>query len=124
MDFLDQWEKDLEKEKEEADKLKRDKIIKAFQEKYRFEITPEMVPALQRLEGLAVYRACGIDLVAIDSFDALWYSILREVDYYEQGEDGWNILNGNSYKGAKRWLKEYSGLCKERIPEEYKPKEE
>ena len=43
MDFWDQWEKDLEKEKEEADKLKRDKIIKAFQEKYsKLAATPEL----------------------------------------------------------------------------------
>lgn len=97
--------------------------VEKMQEVYRFTVTPEMVPAIQRLEKLAVYRACGLDLVAIDSFDALWYAILREVDYYEQDEEGWNILNKNSYRATKNWLKSFSHLCKERIPEEYKPKE-
>lgn len=102
--------------------MKKETLSK-LQEKYHFTITSEIGVAVQRLEGLAVCRACGLDLLAIDSFDALWYAILREVDYYEQDEEGWNILNKNSYRATKRWLKEYAGLCKESIPQEYKPKE-
>ena len=62
------------------------------------------------------------DYSSQDSFDAVWRSVLHEVDLFEEGEE--SPLNKTTAKGAKRWLKEFSHLCKDvRIPDEYKPKE-
>ncbi len=97
--------------------------IKEMQERYSFSIDEEPVRlALERLESIKVnsYRNNANDV----SFDAVWRSVLVQVDYYEQGEKGWNMLNKTTYKGAKNWLKSFAHLCKEDIPDEYKSKEE
>ena len=96
--------------------------IKEMQERYSFSIDEEPVRlALERLESIKVnsYRNNSNDV----SFDAVWRSVLVQVDYYEQGEKGWNMLNKTTYKGAKNWLKSFAHLCKEDIPDEYKSKE-
>ena len=73
------------------------------------------------MESLKVDEYRNIDYCAQDSFDRVWWSVLHEVDMYEEGEE--SPLNKTTCKGAKNWLKSFSHLCKERIPKEYKPKE-
>lgn len=93
-----------------------------MQERYNFELTKEIIPALRRLESLKVNECRYDDYASQDSFDAIWRSVLHEVDLYEEGEE--SMLNKNSCRGAKNWLKSFSHLCKTvKIPEEYKPKE-
>lgn len=104
------------------DYLKEIEYMDAMQSRYNFEVTVELAQALKRLEGLKVNEYRYDDYSSQDSFDAVWRSVLHEVDLFEEGEE--SPLNKTTAKGAKRWLKEFSHLCKDvRIPDEYKPKE-
>lgn len=97
------------------------KRVAEMQERYNFSISEEPIRiALERLESLKVNEYRNVDYCAQDSFDKVWWSVLHEVDMYEEGEE--SPLNKTTCKGAKNWLKSCSHLCKGRIPEEYKPK--
>lgn len=99
------------------------KEVKEMQSRYDFPLDTPTIIALERLENLVVYRYIKLEAVTeYTGFDKVWRAVLNEVDYFEQG-DSWNSLNKTTYKGAKNWLKSFSHLCKEDIPEEYKPKE-
>lgn len=109
-------------EKKKFDYQEKIKEYELMQERYNFELKKEIIPALQRLESLKVNECRYDDYASQDSFDAIWRSVLHEVDLYEEGEE--SMLNKNSCRGAKNWLKSFSHLCKTvKIPEEYKPKE-
>ena len=96
--------------------------IEEMQKRYNFSIQDEPVRiALERLERLKVNEYRNIDYWAQDSFDRVWWSVLHEVDMYEEGEE--SPLNKTTYKGAKNWLKSFVHLCKGNIPADYKPKE-
>ena len=104
------------------DYIKEVERMQALRERYNFDVTVDLAKALIRLEGLKVNEYRMDDYSTQDSFDAVWRSVLHEVDLFEEGEE--SPLNKTTEKGAKRWLKEFSHLCKDvRIPEEYKPKE-
>lgn len=93
--------------------------IEEMQKRYNFSIQDEPVRiALERLESLKVNEYRNIDYWVQDSFDRVWWSVLHEVDMYEDGED--SPLNKTTYKGAKNWLKSFSHLCSGRVPDEYK----
>lgn len=120
-EYVDRWKEHLQVAKESY--LKEENLIEELQEKYDFTLDTPTVIALERLENLAVHRYIKLDAVTeYTGFDRVWRSVLNEVDYFEQG-DSLNSLNKTTYKGAKNWLKSFSHLCKEDIPEEYKPKE-
>lgn len=109
------------KAKEEEYYQMEKKRIAEMQERYNFSIEDEPIRiALERLEKLKVNEYRIDDYHWQDSFDKVWWSVLHEVDLYEEGEE--TLMNGTTYKGAKNWLKSFAHLCKERIPEEYKPK--
>ena len=97
-------------------------MIAQMIERYDFEVEREMVPALQRLESLAVNRYIKLEDSTHCGFDKVWFAVLREVDYFEQGDER-NSLNKTTYKGAKGWLKSFAHLCKDGVPEGYLPKE-
>ncbi len=99
------------------------KRIAEMQQRYNFSIEEEPIRiALQRLESLKVNEYRYDDYFTQDSFDAIWMSVLHEVDLYEEGEE--SMLNKNSCRGAKNWLRSFSHLCKAvKVPEEYKAKE-
>lgn len=120
-EYVDRWKEHLEVAKESY--IEEEKLIERLKEKYEFPLDTSTIIALKRLENLAVHKF--IKLEAVDNysgFDKVWRAVLNEVDYFEQG-DSWNSLNKTTYKGAKNWLKSFSYLCKEKIPEEYRPKE-
>lgn len=121
MDFWEHWEQELAQEKEDIKKMKQKKIQEAMQSRYNFTINEPIKVALEKLEKLAVDRYRNVDYCAQDGFDDVWRSVLHEVDLYEEGEE--SPLNGTTVKGAKNWLKSFSHLCTERVPEEYKSKE-
>lgn len=96
--------------------------IEEMQKRYNFSIQEEPVRiALERLESLKVNEYRNVDYWTQDSFDRVWWSVLHEVDMYEEGEE--SPLNKTTYKGAKNWLKSFVHLCKGNIPADYKPKE-
>lgn len=120
-EYVDRWKEHLEVAKESY--IEEEKLIERLKEKYEFPLDTPTIIALKRLENLAVHKF--IKLEAVDNysgFDRVWRAVLNEVDYFEQG-DSWNSLNKTTYKGAKNWLKSFSHLCKEKIPEEYRSKE-
>ena len=92
--------------------------LACLQKLYNFTITEDLLPALQKLETLAVSKYRNDDYSYQDSFDKIWRSVLHEVDLYEEGEE--SQLTKNAVRGAKNWLKAYSHLCKEIIPAEYR----
>lgn len=96
--------------------------IEEMQKRYNFSIQDEPVRiALERLESLKVNEYRNVDYWAQDSFDRVWWSVLHEVDLYEEGEE--SPLNKTTCKGAKNWLKSFAHLCKGNVPADYKPKE-
>ena len=115
----------VEKRKQEA-KAREDEYymaeknrIEKMQERYNFSISEEPIrTALERLESLKVNEYRNVDYHAQKSFYDVWWSVLHEVDLYEEGEG--SQLNKTTFKGAKNWLKSFSHLCKERVPAEYK----
>ena len=106
---------------EEYNEMEKKRIAE-MQERYNFSIEDETIRiALERLESLKVNEYRNVDYHAQCSFGDVWWSVLHEVDLYEEGEE--SPLNKTTCKGAKNWLKSYSHLCKERVPADYKPKE-
>lgn len=97
--------------------------LEQMQERYNFPLNEELITALERLESLKVNEYRNVDYYAQDSFDRVWWSVLHEVDMYEEGEE--SPLNVTTLKGAKNWLKSFSHLCKGcRIPKEYEREED
>ena len=143
MSFED-WLRETDKEIEELQEITRKKIeakkaearareeeymqmekerIAEMQKRYNFSIEEEPIrTALERLEGLKVNEYRNVDYWAQRSFGDVWWSVLHEVDLYEEGEE--SPLNKTTCKGAKNWLKSFSHLCKEGVPENYRSKEE
>lgn len=120
-EYVDRWREHLQVAKDSY--IKEEKLIEELKERYDFPLDTPTIIALERLENLVVYRYIKLEAVTeYTGFDKVWRAVLNEVDYFEQG-DSWNSLNKTTYKGAKNWLKSFSHLCKEDIPEEYKPKE-
>lgn len=102
-----------------ADYIKEAERMQSLRERYNFDITVDIARALFRLEGLKVNEYRMIDYATQDSFDAVWRSVLHEVDLWEEGEE--SPLNKTTAKGAKRWLKEFSFLCvNSKVPDDYK----
>lgn len=138
--FWDEWEKETELEekklKEMQDKIHKQYLenmqeekqmkqeqIRKMQKRYNFSIWDERIQiALERLESLAVDRFRNYDYSAQKSFDDVWWSVLHEVDLYEEGEET-EFRSVRSVEATKKWLKSFSHLCTEKVPEEYKPEE-
>ena len=91
---------------QEEEKLKR---LEELQKHYNFTVTEELVPALERLEGLAVNKYRMDEYSYQDCFKKVWNSVQHEVDLYEEGEE--SPLNKNSCRGAKNWLNSFKHLC-------------
>lgn len=117
--YTERWLSDIQVLKDSY--LQEEELILGMRERYSFDLTEENIIALKRLESIAVYRFIGYE--NLNSFDAVWNEVLKQVDYFENEEKGWNNLNKTTYKGAKNWLKSFSHLCSDEIPEEYRPKE-
>ena len=97
--------------------------FKKMQKRYNFSIEDDRIQiALERLEGLAVDRFRNDDYSAQKSFDDVWWSVLHEVDLYEEGEET-EFRSVRSVEATKKWLKSFSHLCTEKVPEEYKSEE-
>lgn len=97
--------------------------FKKMQKRYNFSIEDERIQiALERLEGLAVDRFRNDDYSAQKSFDDVWWSVLHEVDLYEEGEET-EFRSVRSVEATKKWLKSFSHLCTEKVPAEYKAEE-
>lgn len=94
------------------------KLYDEMTSRYNFTLTEPMRIALGRLEGIKVDQYRSKDFSDQSSFYKVWWSVLQEVDLYEEGEE--SPLNKTTAKGAKNWLKSFSHLCKEGIPDEYK----
>ena len=128
-EFWDNWEKetkDLErKNKEYVNKIvqeaesMKDSRLKKMQNRYNFIITEDIAPALEWLESLAVDRFRNNDYYAQTSFGDVWWSVLHEVDMYEDGEEHC-FRSVKSVEATKKWLKSFSHLCSGRVPDEYK----
>ena len=114
-DYVSGWLEHLKVSRESY--LKEEELMERMRERYKFPLAEDVVIALKRLEGLAVYRYLYDEM---DSFDAVWRAVLKQVDYFEQGEKGWNNLNKTTYKGAKNWLKSFAHLCSDAVPDEYR----
>ena len=113
----------LKRAREENYMQMEKKRIEEMQKRYNFSIEEETVRiALERLESLKVNEYRNVDYHAQGSFGDVGWSVLHEVDLYEEGEE--SPLNKTTCKGAKNWLKSFSHLCKERVPEGYRPEEE
>ena len=106
--FWDEWEKETELEEKKLKEM-QDKIHKQYLEN-------------MRLESLAVDRFRNYDYSAQKSFDDVWWSVLHEVDLYEEGEET-EFRSVRSVEATKKWLKSFSHLCTEKVPEEYKSEE-
>jgi len=119
-EFWDSWIEIDKKEKEDLETMISAKVKQALQPRYNFPLDGEILQAVRDLEKLVVNRYRSIDFSAQDNFDRVWFSVLHEVDYYEEQEEGWNNLNKTTYKGAKSWLQKWGYLCNDGIPEEYK----
>lgn len=98
--------------------IEEERMLNEMRTRYKFSLDASVIPALQRLEGIAVSKY--IDCGGLDSFDEVWREVLKQVDNFEQGKKEQNNLNKTTYKGAKNWLKHFSHLCKNEIPDEYK----
>lgn len=107
----------------EEDARMKQEQIKKMQKRYNFSIEDERIQiALERLESLAVDRFRNDDYSAQKSFDDVWWSVLHEVDLYEEGEET-EFRSVRSVEATKKWLKSFSHLCTEKVPEEYKAEE-
>ena len=107
----------------EEDARMKQEQFKKMQKRYNFSIEDERFQiALERLEGLAVDRFRNDDYSAQKSFDDVWWSVLHEVDLYEEGEET-EFRSVRSVEATKKWLKSFSHLCTEKVPEEYKAEE-
>lgn len=93
-------------EEQETERMKR---LDDLQKNYNFTVTEDLVPALERLEGLAVNKYRLDDYSCQNSFKEVWKSVQHEVDLYEEGEE--SPLNKNSCRGAKNWLNSFKHLC-------------
>ena len=138
--FWDAWEKETEIEEKKVkdmqdrihkqylanmqeEKQMKQEQIKKMQKRYNFSIEDERIQiALERLESLAVDRFRNYDYMAQKSFDDVWWSVLHEVDLYEEGEET-EFRSVRSVEATKKWLKSFSHLCTEKVPEEYKAEE-
>lgn len=104
----------------EEDARMKQEQFKKMQKRYNFSIEDERIQiALERLEGLAVDRFRNDDYSAQKSFDDVWWSVLHEVDLYEEGEET-EFRSVRSVEATKKWLKSFSHLCTEKVPAEYK----
>ena len=107
---------------EEDARMKQEQFNK-MQKRYNFSIEDARIQiALERLEGLAVDRFRNDDYSAQKSFDDVWWSVLHEVDLYEEGEET-EFRSVRSVEATKKWLKSFSHLCTEKVPAEYKAEE-
>lgn len=107
----------------EEDARMKQEQFKKMQKRYNFSIEDDRIQiALERLEGLAVDRFRNDDYSAQKSFDDVWWSVLHEVDLYEEGEET-EFRSVRSVEATKKWLKSFSHLCTEKVPEEYKAEE-
>ena len=107
----------------EEDARMKQEQFKKMQKRYNFSIEDERFQiAIERLEGLAVDRFRNDDYSAQKSFDDVWWSVLHEVDLYEEGEET-EFRSVRSVEATKKWLKSFSHLCTEKVPEEYKAEE-
>ena len=107
----------------EEDARMKQEQFKKMQKRYNFSIEDEWIQiALERLEGLAVDRFRNDDYSAQKSFDDVWWSVLHEVDLYEEGEET-EFRSVRSVEATKKWLKSFSHLCTEKVPAEYKAEE-
>lgn len=107
----------------EEDARMKQEQFKKMQKRYNFSIEDERIQiALERLEGLAVDRFRNDDYSAQKSFDDVWWSVLHEVDLYEEGEET-EFRSVRSVEATKKWLKSFSQLCTEKVPAEYKAEE-
>lgn len=107
----------------EEDARMKQEQFKKMQKRYNFSIEDERIQiALERLEGLAVDRFRNDDYSAQKSFDDVWWSVLHEVDLYEEGEET-EFRSVRSVEAIKKWLKSFSHLCTEKVPAEYKAEE-
>lgn len=107
----------------EEDARMKQEQFKKMQKRYNFSIEDERIQiALERLEGLAVDRFRNDDYSAQKSFDDVWWSVLHEVDLYEEGEET-EFRSVRSVEATKKWLKSFSHLCTEKVPAEYKVEE-
>lgn len=101
-------------EKRKADCLVEIQRIDGLRDKFKFSIDcADMVSALDRLESIVVGK---VREPVYESFDAVWMSVYRELEYFENG-DARNKLNKNTSKGARTWLKNWRFLCKEGVPD-------
>ena len=107
----------------EEDARMKQEQFKKMQKRYNFSIEDERIQiALERLEGLAVDRFRNDDYSDQKSFDDVWWSVLHEVDLYEEGEET-EFRSVRSVEATKKWLKSFSHLCTEKVPAEYKAEE-
>lgn len=107
----------------EEDARMKQEQFKKMQKRYNFSIEDERIQiALERLEGLAVDRFRNDDYSVQKSFDDVWWSVLHEVDLYEEGEET-EFRSVRSVEATKKWLKSFSHLCTEKVPAEYKAEE-
>lgn len=107
----------------EEDARMKQEQFKKMQKRYNFSIEDDRIQiALERLEGLAVDRFRNDDYSAQKSFDDVWWSVLHEVDLYEEGEET-EFRSVRSVEATKKWLKSFSHLCTEKVPAEYKAEE-
>lgn len=138
--FWDEWEKEIEEEEKklkemrdethkrylanvQEEKQMKQEQIKKMQKRYNFSIEDESLQiALERLEGLAVDKFRNDDYLAQKSFDDVWWSVLHEVDMYHEGEEH-GFKSVRSVQATEKWLKSFSHLCTEKVPDEYKVKE-
>lgn len=98
--------------------IKEEELIEGMRERYEFDLAPELIIALQRLEGIAVYKIIQ-RAEKWESFDTVWRAVQKEVEAFEKdGVD--KRLNKTTYKGAKNWVKSFAHLCSEDVPEEYR----
>jgi len=88
-----------------------------FKNRYNFIIKGDMVDAISKLEELKVDEYRNKDFSSQDSFDKVWFSVLHEVDMFEEGEE--TQLKKRSIDASKRWLEKYKYLCKE-VPNDYR----
>jgi hypothetical protein len=138
--FWDEWEKETREEEkklremqdkiheqylenlQEAERMKEQEL-KEMKKRYNFSVDDERIQiALERLESLAVDSFRNNDYCAQKSFDDVWWSVLHEVDMYREGEEH-GFKSVRSVQATEKWLKSFSHLCTEKVPDEYKIKE-
>lgn len=101
-------------EKRKEDCLVEIQRIDGLRNRFKFSIDcAEMVSALDHLESIAVGKVIMPDY---ESFDDVWMSVYRELEYFQNG-DTRNKLNKITSKGARTWLNKWRCLCKEDVPD-------